>query len=373
MRELKQILDFWQKISAAGQPAVLATVVRTQGSSYRLPGARMLLAEDGRHVGGISGGCLEDDIVKKAWWRTSNGPVVCRYDTNAEGEISGGGYGMGCNGIIHVLLERLAPRDCPVLEALSEVVRSRRTAAIAHVVGPDSQFGGRLLLNCDGSITNRLSSNASVPEIQAELNVLKASVFTQVGPDTGVFFEKLAPPVRLMIFGAGDDAIALTELAHFLGWQTCVFDGRAHYAKPAKFPLADLVAVRPLGGPIPEPDPWSAAVVMTHSYSQDLDILKTLMGLKLRYLGVLGPRKRTMQLAADASAEAQNSFSDVYTPMGLDLGGDGPQQVALAVVAEVQSVFQGRPGGALRNRLGPIHDSESSAREGSGQRPVACV
>ena len=107
MKETERILELWSAARSAGESAVLATVVKTRGSSYRLPGARLLITQGGRHAGSISGGCLEDDLLKKAWWLTENGPVVRRYDTTPEGEISAGGFGLGCNGIIHVLLERL--------------------------------------------------------------------------------------------------------------------------------------------------------------------------------------------------------------------------------------------------------------------------
>jgi xanthine dehydrogenase accessory factor len=313
MKEREQILRLWDTLREAGESAVLVTVVKTQGSSYRLPGARLLIAPDGRHAGSVSGGCLEDDLLKKAWWLTEKGPLVRRYDTTADGEISEGGYGLGCNGIVHVLLERLSPPYARVLETWRQVCTVRQSASVMHQLAPSETPG--------------LSKT---------------------------WVETLEPPLRLLICGAGADAVPLSELARYLGWQVYVFDGRAHYARAEKFPLADRVIAS--NTRLAEyVDPWTAAVIMTHSYRQDGDILKQLAALPLRYLGVLGPRQRALQLLRELALDG----SSVHSPMGLDIGADGPEQVALAVVAEIQATLNGRSGGALRARLGPIHAPEA--------------
>ncbi len=147
MRERDQILALWERLAVADEPAVLATVMRTEGSSYRLPGARLLLTQSGQHVGAISGGCLEDDIVKKAWWLTANGPVLRRYDTTPEGELATDGYGLGCNGIIHVLLERVTRSAPSVLNMLREVRDSRRPVIVAHMLAPIEAVGQRAIVS----------------------------------------------------------------------------------------------------------------------------------------------------------------------------------------------------------------------------------
>src|SRR5579863_9422854 len=131
MKEFGDVLALWSQLEAKGEPAVLATVVKTQGSSYRLPGARLLLTRSGQRAGSISGGCLEDDLVKKAWWLTENGPVIRRYDTTPDGEI-GAEYGLGCNGIIHVLLERVTPGNAEILSLIRQVRETRQPAIVAH-------------------------------------------------------------------------------------------------------------------------------------------------------------------------------------------------------------------------------------------------
>ncbi|HEY1945734.1 MAG TPA: XdhC family protein [Bryobacteraceae bacterium] len=328
MKELEQILQLWGTATATGESAILATVVKTQGSSYRLPGARMLLTKLGQYAGSISGGCLEADLLKKAWWLTEKGPTVRRYDTTSEGEIASDAFGLGCNGIVHVLLERVDSQS-EILKLLREVLAHRQPATVAHVFSPLEQAGQRLLLN---------PNDPRLPQFM---------------DGRQVFVETITPAVRLLIFGAGQDAVPLASLAKYFGWQVFVFDGRSHYARREKFPEADGVTVWTKGTP-PVVDHWTAAVVMTHSYTQDLEVLRELAPLHLRYLGLLGPHKRTVQLLTDAGLEGTTPAS-IHSPTGLDIGADGPHQVALAILAEIQAALNGREGGALRKRTGSIH------------------
>ena len=349
MRERREILKLWRVLADAGQPGVLATVVRTEGSSYRLPGARLLLGPDGQHAGGISGGCLEDDILKRAWWLTANGPVIRKYDTTPDGELATEGYGLGCNGVIHVLLERVTSEVPAVLPILDKVNQSRRAITVVHAVS--AAAAGQHFLLGDND-TNPFDVAAKE-----------------------VFVETITPPTHLLVFGAGDDAIPVTELAHYLGWQVSIFDGRAHYARAARFPLADRVQVRAAGSPAPEIDDWTVAVTMTHSYSQDREAVELLAGKGLRYLGVLGPRKRTRQLLADLGLEEGTMDSSLHGPMGLDLGGHGPELVALSVMAEIQSVLNGRNSGSLRDLVRPIHSgvADSPSPEEAWVRSIVCT
>jgi xanthine/CO dehydrogenase XdhC/CoxF family maturation factor len=326
MSELEQIVNLWRTTERAGETAVLSTVVKTQGSSYRLPGARLLLTRTGQRAGSISGGCLEQDLLTKAWWLTESGPVVRRYDTTPEGEI-GSGFGLGCNGIIHVLLERLEPRRPNILDTIEQVRRERRAVSIEHTL-----------------------------------------------PSGDVFVETIAPPVRLLVFGAGDDAIPVTVLARYLGWNIEVYDGRAHYARPERFPAANRVAVRAPGSGEFSIDDWTVAILMSHSYSQDLAVLRELAVNPPCYVGVLGPRKRTNALLTEAMVNVSALESVLHAPMGLDIGADGPQQVAIAAIAEIQAALNQREGGELRNRRGSIHAREEVATDASFEpRSIVCA
>ncbi|MGI9074323.1 MAG: XdhC family protein [Bryobacteraceae bacterium] len=367
MKELDQILRLWKEAEQSGESAVLATVVKTHGSSYRLPGARLLLAFDGRRAGSISGGCLEDDLVKKAYWLTERGPVIRRYDTTPDGEI-GSGFGLGCSGVIHVLLERLTPGEPTVLNVIRDARSERRFAVIAHLIHPPPLTGQRLVIDTLGTVSHNIGDAGLEGALERESKIglsESASRMVWVNNEVEAFIEMVSPGVRLLVFGAGDDAVPVTELAKYLGWEVWVFDGRAHYARREKFPRADAVVVRLAGkavaipeiDPIAEIDKWTAAVLMSHSYSQDLEILHELAGTRLSYLGVLGPRKRTVQLLSDAGLDASLLGPTLHSPMGLDIGADGPEQVALAVIAEIQAALNGRAGGLLRDRIGSIHSS----------------
>ncbi len=379
MKELQQILELWARAESAGESAVLATVVKTRGSSYRLPGARLLLTAAGRHAGSISGGCLEDDLLKKAWWLTEAGPTIRRYDTTPEGEIATG-FGLGCNGIIHVLLERITPGKARILDLIREVRSERRAAMIAHLIEPSTAAGQRLIIDPRGNVTHNLSNAGLADSLAGEaaraLSELSSPI-VRLSDGTEAFLETLSPALRLVIFGAGEDAVPLTELAKYLGWNVTVLDGRAHYARSEKFPQADEVIVRVAGesGLGAGVDPWTGAVVMSHSYAQDLEALRELMTQPLRYLGVLGPRKRTLQLLADAGVEPQRFVPALHSPMGLDIGADGPQQVAIAVIAEIQATLNGRDGGSLRKRAGSIHASDDAAvdSESFWVQSIACA
>ena len=385
MKEMQEILDLWAHAEAERESAVLATVVKTRGSSYRAPGARLLLTSGGQHVGSISGGCLEDDLLKKAWWLTQTGPVIRRYDTTPEGEIATE-FGLGCHGVIHVLLERILPGDVEaaqphVMRVIRDVVRcERRPAAIAHIIEPASAIGQRLVLDPRGAVSHNLSDSELARTIARDAaDALSECTSRLVRMDSSieVFLEVLPPVVRLLVFGAGYDAVPLTRLAKHLGWRITVLDGRAHYARREKFPDADEVLVRPAGhsGVAAEIDPWTVAVVMSHSYSQDLETVRELVGQPLRYLGILGPRKRTSQLLADAGLDPATLAPVLHTPIGLDIGADGPEQVALAVIAEIQATLNGRNGGSLRDHPGSIHsrDESSSDPEALWVQSIACA
>ena len=367
MREVHQILRLFDLAAEAGEDAVLATVVKTRGSSYRLPGARLLVTRGGEHAGSISGGCLEGDLLKKCWWLTETGPAIRRYDTNADGEIESG-YGLGCNGIIHVLLERLAPALPGALSTLRQVRDQRVAAVICRVLAPRESVGRQLTLGADGRVQHNLENSELLSDLQTSATAAlgkRASSLWQSG-DWEVFIETLVPPPRLLVFGAGDDVIPITELAALQGWQAHIFDGRSQFARRERFPLADAVYVRPLGLPFDSSeapvgiDEWTVAVLMTHSYSQDLDILRQLAHNPPRYVGLLGPQKRSLRLLSDAQISEEHFGSSLFGPMGLDIGADGPEQVALAVVSEIQGFLNDRGGGSLRDRRGSIHSREPS-------------
>jgi xanthine dehydrogenase accessory factor len=366
MKELAQIVAAWQLAEQAGEDAILATVVEVSGSSYRRPGGRLLLTSSGKRVGAISGGCLEGDLQKKAWWLTEGGRSVVRlYDTtgDADGPAE---FGLGCNGVIHVLIERLRPgAEALALRAIEQSTVLRAAAALATVIRANdpSQIGARVALLPDGELGSNVDDKGLADWLEAEarrtIETGSSGTVTwhhQSG-EVGAFVELVGPPIHLWLFGAGDDAMAVVDQAKLLGWRVTVLDGRSHYARKDRFPNADEVLTNKLDEPLAglTADQWTLAVVMTHSFSQDTAALRELVRHQLLYVGVLGPQRRTTRLLEEAGLSEAGAVKLWHTPIGLDLGGDGPEQVALSIIAEAHAVVSGRDGGKLRDRGGPIH------------------
>lgn len=365
MSGLNDLLQAIDTAARQGEETILATVVKVEGSAYRRPGARMLIPIHGRTVGTVSGGCLEQDLAKKAWWLTDSGePVVRRYSTGAtedeDDEQSALTFGLGCNGTVFVMLERLrAKSPAPAIDLLRRVRDSQQPAAMATVIASSrdasARVGDRLLSNTEGSLRNLQLNSAMRRGLHKTLMQKKSSIrlYSNARGEVEVFFEYIAPPPRLVIIGAGHDAQPLVRMAKLLDWHVSVIDSRSHFARAERFPQADAVILASLDNPFdlaPLID-GAAVAVMTHSYRQDRHWLGLALQAAPAYIGQLGPRERTERLLAQIGT----STSALHYPMGLDLGGDAPQSVALAILAEMTAVMNQRQGGMLRNRGKPIH------------------
>lgn len=365
MSGLNDLLQAIDTAACQGEETILATVVKVEGSAYRRPGARMLIPIHGRTVGTVSGGCLEQDLAKKAWWLTDSGePVVRRYSTGAtedeDDEQSALTFGLGCNGTVFVMLERLrAKSPAPAIDLLRRVRDSQQPAAMATVIASSrdasARVGDRLLSNTEGSLRNLQLNSAMRRGLHKTLMQKKSSIrlYSNARGEVEVFFEYIAPPPRLVIIGAGHDAQPLVRMAKLLDWHVSVIDSRSHFARAERFPQADAVILASLDNPFdlaPLID-GAAVAVMTHSYRQDRHWLGLALQAAPAYIGQLGPRERTERLLAQIGT----STSALHYPMGLDLGGDAPQSVALAILAEMTAVMNQRQGGMLRNRGKPIH------------------
>lgn len=379
MNELRAIVKAADRARHAGQPALLATVVRVRGSAYRRPGARMLLTEEGWQAGSISGGCLEADILRKAWWRTRGAqPVVVTYDSSVSAdspesadladELSHG-FGLGCNGIVDVLLERIAP-DAPAspIDHIARCLCHRRSGAMATVIavekeGQDVSVGQRLLLDDRGEASE---TTITAPDLIAcvthecraaiRAGASRSATFPFVdGATADVFVEVIHPPLPLLICGAGHDAVPLARMAGDLGWAVTVIEPRpGALARADRFPGAEAVlSCAPSGVANAVPiDSRTAAVIMTHNTGLDAALLAELLATPARYIGVLGPRHRTERLIASLRDDgmALPGLDRLHGPVGLDLGADGPEAIALSILAEIQAVVAGKTGGMLRER-----------------------
>ena len=370
MIELREIL----KLTALDRrdDLVLATLVDVKGSGYRLAGARMLIDQDGKSIGTVSGGCLEADVLERAKEvRRSGTPTVITYDTTKD-ESSVFGLGMGCRGVVRVLIERA--RDNDALNFIRTCFDRREVGAITTLI---SKSG-----NAEPRLASRIFSSdavhgfrTSLPELNGLSTIVSEDLATAVrenrsrcvvyGDNQGsleFFHEIINPPTALMIFGAGHDAVPLAKLAANLGWKVSVIDHRPAWAAAERFPEADEIIVsRPeMIADDVFTDVNSVAVVMNHNYDADRAIMGRLLGSACRYIGMLGPKDRTRKLLDQLREEGQDlndaRLERLYAPVGLDIGATTPEGIALAIVAEIQAVLSGRKGGSLKDRNAPIYD-----------------
>jgi xanthine dehydrogenase accessory factor len=332
MKEIEMIVRALLAPDSGG--AVLATLVNVAGSSYRRAGARLLLTDSGFRTGSISGGCLEEDVLARMNRVAATGCAeVAVYDTTSENDLVWG-VGLGCHGVVHVLIERLPaqPAWAKILGANFSAHRPTQISVL-HAGPHPERFG------------TRLSSDAAA---------------TNTADETS-FTETISPPTSLRIFGAGDDAQPLARLAHELGWRVTVADPRAAFATQERFPFAERLFVGAAAELVAkvDPAPDMLAVVMTHHYVHDVPILRALLSRPLAYLGLLGPKKRAERILADLEKSGMSLDAEqrarLHAPVGLDLGADSPEQVALSILAEMQATLQGRNARPLRERSRPIH------------------
>lgn len=379
MSGLNALLDAVQAEQLEGRESVLATVVKVEGSAYRRPGARMLVSQYGRPKGTISGGCLESDVARKAWWLSEAGPVIRSYSTAEATDEEGGeeslGFGLGCNGKVYVLFERIpARKQCALLDVLRNVRSSQRPVAIATIIAccrnSRAEVGDRVFLESGKSPHGGLYYPALTERIAADLRLTldrqKSSRqhYVEGCTEAEVFLEYVAPAPRLVIFGAGHDAQPLVRMAKLLGWHVSVIDSRPHFARQERFPEADLVMSATINQRFEFQELVDGAfvAVMSHSLSQDAHWLKGVLQGNPRYIGQLGPRDRTERLLEGIIRETNSlpARSKLYYPIGLDIGGDTPESVAMSVLGEIQAVMNGRTGGSLKLRELKIHDSNLS-------------
>ncbi|ADO75954.1 XdhC family protein [Stigmatella aurantiaca] len=366
MKDLDDILR--ARVRAPG-PYVLATVVAVAGSAYRRPGARMLMAESGWLAGGVSGGCLEGDIVRKAFFWTAQGPHLLRYDSTGEAEDDEGSlsFALGCNGVVDVLLERWEPGPEDALAFAAEARKQEKRAVVATVYrGPAQAVGAKLLLREDGMETSPLSGPLREPVRAAAEEALREGR-TWSGPCGGadVLVEVVEPPAPVVLFGGGFDVVPMVAQAVGLGWHVTVVADKPLDTLKRRFPRAHAVVAAKASEVLDKVPltPRTLAVMMTHSLPQDTQLLPRLLTRPLRYLGVLGPRSRMDRLLAELSFQpTPEQLAALHSPVGLDLGAEGADEVALSIAAELRAVLAEREGGKLRERQAPIHAAPPQAR-----------
>ena len=338
MSEIDEVLEAARVLRDAGTPAALATVVSVRGSSYRRPGARLLVPANGRPVGLISGGCLEEEAARLAREAIAlDTPVMVTIDHSAEGDELWG-MGLGCRGIVDLLAEP----PSMAAETMAALETARREGRPTY-----------LLTGLDGSRRSLTAVEADALGERAVLAVAHGRP-TVIGETV---LDPILPPLQLVLCGAGPDAGPLAAAGLRQGWRVDVVDPRRPNLRPDRFPGARLLDVEPAeAADATAAGEWTAVVVMSHDYLRDAAFLGSFLGRGVAYLGVLGPRDRTDRLLAELpSALSDDDRRRLHAPAGLDIGADGSEQVATAIVAEILAELHGRSGGALRGVAGSIH------------------
>ncbi len=373
MKELREIVKAYDAAVQQGKKTALAAVVHLDGSSYRRPGARMLVSDEGELTGAISGGCLEGDALRKAMFALSQQQSkLVTYDTSDEDDMTIG-IQLGCAGVIQVLFEPINPNQTAnPIQLLRKALAIRQHAVLVTLFDlsdkKNFQPGTCMLLESDGHLSGSQPFPALQEELVQEMNLVLQSgksvfrQFTGEGWSITAFIEYLQPPVSLVVVGAGNDAIPMMQFADTLGWDVRVVDGRNTHARPERFASACQVLVSKPEQVLEQlpMDERTVFVMMTHNYNYDLAMLRALLPTRTPYIGMLGPRKKLErmldELRSGGMEVAASMLEKVYGPAGLEIGAETPEEIALSIIAEIQGVLTGNSGGQLKSKTGVIHE-----------------
>lgn len=357
-QETLRLLDRMVRLGQQGRTSALAVVTQIRGSAYRRPGAKLLIEGDGGVLGGVSGGCLEEDVRQQGLAVVRSGRArQLHYDTS-DGETRVWGLGLGCDGQIDLMLLPISPEAAQGPWAQVRGLLDGDAPVVLAAFAEDGASGGVLAMAGRERRVDALGEPLAADGVEsAALSALKSgrSCLQSVGPRR-VFADVLLPPPKLLVCGAGEDARPLVSLAAGVGFRVIVADHRAAHLTPELLPEAFRLVPGRADGPdddLPS-DRETYAVVKTHSLEQDTAWVRRLLRTGVAYVGILGPRARTLRILDDVGAEGDGR---VFGPVGLDLGADGPEQVAVSVVAELLAVRSGRQPVHLRERTVAMHAS----------------
>jgi len=367
MKEITDILKSYSQAKKNGKKTALATVVKVEGSSYRQPGARMLVTEDGILTGAISGGCLEGDALRKALLAINQKQnKLITYDTSNDDDVEFG-VQLGCNGIVHILFEYIdeAMPNNP-MELLQNLKVARKEAVILTLFSLDrnaSQLGTQLLFRInDFSPENNFGLLDDINEVLRE----KATIIKKIKVadiDHEALIEYIAPAVSLVIAGAGNDVQPLVKMADLIGWEVTLGDGRVTHSTIKRFPEAKKILVAKPAQLVESIviDAQTYFVLMTHNYKYDLEVLKLLLKSECSYIGILGPKTKLNRMLDDLKFEGitvtKELMDRIYGPVGLDIGAETSEEIALSIIAEIKAVIEGKKGTSLKYKTDKIHNA----------------
>lgn len=368
MKEIKSILSLYNSQKNNSEKCAIAQVVRVEESSYRREGARMLVYESGIFEGGISGGCLEGDALKRSQIAIlKDTPSIVTYDTSKddENEI---GVGLGCNGIIDVLISPLSSKNY-TLEALEKCINNRRSHVIITITALSNKnasisLGGtfhydtasKTLENCQDSALEKLV----LPDIEKTIEVKKSLIYHYQydGHEVSAFIEYIPAPFHLAIFGDNYDIYPMIDLAKVLDWDVSL-TGNLQKLKKERLQTVSRLFTK-------EDNSWStidnrtAIILMAHDYKTDLNNLKKALKTSALYIACLGPKKRFIKMKKELESSGfsinESDLNRVYAPCGLEIGANTPEEIATSIFSEILSVFSNKKGGLLREKDGPIHE-----------------
>lgn len=346
---LHRLLPLFDRARTTDQPLVLATVIRTGGSTYAKPGAQMLIASDGEYAGLLSGGCLEGDLREHARAVAASGiGRIVSYDLRSTTDQLFG-LGAGCEGAMDILLTRVsAAEHWQPLISMADAARRGDTCRVAFVTSTqDAAWPVGLLISTAETALNGAAVDAGILALRDAAVASSGNALIRVAqPEVELFVAAIAPPPHLLLLGGGPDARPVAELAAFLGWRVTVVDHRAAYLDAARFP-ANTRLVETAAAEVTEAlalDEYSAAIVMSHHLDSDLQYLRALAASSVPYVGLLGPAARREKLLGDLGDPAPSLRARLRAPVGLDIGGREPESIALSIIGEVHAALAGRGG-----------------------------
>jgi len=352
-------LERWK---AQGEEIALATLVAVRGSAPRLPGARLCVTRSGRMAGSVSGGSVENDEFERAMEVLDTGqPVVASYGIADE---MGFAVGLSCGGTIDVLIEPFVAGE--TWQVLRRCLEQQRPAVLGTGLSPAALLGRKLALLDDDTAVGSIDASLDAPVTVEARRALRQG-WTRLltvpwrGEEATIFLEAFAPQPRLFIAGATHVAVALCRMAKALGFRSTIIDARGLYATRERFPDADEILLASPAEVFDRAglDAYSYVVILTHDLKFDVPALERCLRSQVRYVGVMGSRithgRRTTQLREGGFTETE--LARIRAPIGLDLGGRTPEEIALAILAEMVAVRYDGDGRSLSEKVGPVHDS----------------